>query len=230
MPNSKSNAKFANSPLITPERLISDWSIILEQENLPEWIRILVPMHTGPEDEDAEDPFPENVEIVVGKKSPNPYGTTTVELALYLELTRFGHSLVTNANGDKPTSRNYLKLSFRGGKSDLMSVRRISYGAKAGEATRPVGRENDYGSDNTYAEGDGHPDKDARMVTLGHVMRVAKEAEARGELTVGLTVDAYINNIGRLFEILGTLFGPDRNEDLEGSFARYMAALNQWQL
>lgn len=209
---------FERTPLITPERLLSDWRKVFAPVVQPPWTRMVLPLFINPDD-DEDHSFPDAVIFVVGGKHSRQITTSTAAFAVLCEIMRLGHKIVTNSNGKNNV---YAKVSFKGAPEDLMSIRRVIFGAKANEVTKPLWRENDYGPDNTYIEEHEHPEKDARAVTMGHVERLARERKAAGTLPKGFDIGAYLSNIITLFTIIDTLRDP-LNVDLDGSFAAYMA-------
>lgn len=189
---------FELSPLITVARLATDWRTIFDPANRPRWARVIELLDIDPES-DVTASTDLRAIVVIGRKHRIQIDMTAFELAVLFEMTRFGHTIVSNSNFNKPRPQIYAKMRFAGASEDLMSIRRILWGAKANEATKPFWRPNDYSAENTYAEDDSHPDKDARSVALGNVERLARERQAAGITPMSFDVDAYLDNIKLLF-------------------------------
>ncbi|MER9528814.1 hypothetical protein NKI89_03235 [Mesorhizobium sp. M0309] len=184
---------FRDSPLITAERLNANWNEALKL--LPEWAGIA---HV----------LPDRLHVVVGGKHPLPMFLPPLEMAVLAETTRFGHGVVTNANGSGPNGRAYAKLSLRDAADRNPTVRRYLSGADEGTAVKPLEIVSDYSASNSYFVSDGHAKRAAREEVLLHVKALAQVHLAPREL------DAYLANLNELLQVLdgGILDLPEAAE------------------
>ncbi|RWQ28877.1 MAG: hypothetical protein E5Y88_27245 [Mesorhizobium sp.] len=171
--------QFRNTPLITPERIESDWKEALDI--LPPWARsrdflcgrvILVP--------------------VWGLHPATPF-FPPYELALLAEVTRYGHTIVTNSNFSPSGPRVYLKVSFRDAPGHNITIRRILSGAAEDEAVKALNIESDYSAANSYFVPDARAKRDARKEAIEQAEKLA------GEFVDPVGVAAYVANIRALF-------------------------------
>jgi len=184
---------FRDSPLITMERLRANWTDALQL--LPDWANFIVFL-------------PDRVAVVVGVKHRLPMILPPLEMAVLAETTRFGHGVVTNANGSGPNSRAYAKLSLREAADRNPTVRRYLSGAGEGAAVKPLEIESDYSAANGYFVPDGHAKRAARDEVLLHVETLAKAQLLPSELAT------YLGNLAELLDALdaGALDLPEAAE------------------
>lgn len=175
-------SNFCESPLITVERLKTEGNAALSL--LPDWAG-------SPHFLDDD-----RVLVVVGIKHPLTMILPLLECAVLAETTRFGHGVVTNANGSGPSSRTYAKLSLRDAAERNPTVRRYLTGADEGTAVKALEIESDYSAANGYFVPDGHAKRAAREEVFSHVKALAQAHLTPHEL------QAYLAN---LVELLVTL-------------------------
>lgn len=184
---------FRDTALITIVRLRVDWKEALRL--LPEWAGTPEFLH-------------DRVHVVVGITYPLPMILPPLEMAILAETTRFGHGVVTNANGSGPHSRAYAKLSLRDAAERNPTVRRYLTGADEGTAVKALEIESDYSAANSYFVPDGHAKRAAREEVFSHVKALAQAHLAPREL------EAYLANLAELLDALdrGTLDLPEAAE------------------
>lgn len=175
-------------PLITPELLKSEWRECFRI--VPKWVHLIELL--------ADD----RVLLVVGRKHKHLMIMPPAECAALFELTRFGHSIVTNARAVKPGALVYAKLSIAGFPSDTMPVRRLFSGATEGRSVKPLEVASDYSAANGYFIGDPSAKKDARAVAMSHAERLAFEVN-------GMAFDPvpYRSNLEALFALIDSEAG-----------------------
>lgn len=168
---------FAHAPLITPERLRFE-PLNSVFAITPRWVRLV-----AIEYDDPDAPASDNAIcfVAIGKKHTKVIQVRPDELAVLMELSRFGGGVVTNSNHNKPVPQIYAKFSFPCASGDLMNIRRIVFGASEGEATKALAVLDDYRAESTYSEPHHHPEKDAREVALKHAETMARQAIAAGK-------------------------------------------------
>lgn len=197
---------FSQTDFITPERLKAE-----SLENVfavrPRWADRFGVL--GYDDPDEHIPANAIYWAVVGKMHEKVITLRPDEFALLFELSRFGGGVVTNSNHNKPVAQIYAKFAFAGAPEDLMSIRRILFGAAAGEITKALGTPTDYRAESTGAEDDHHPQKDARAKSLEHAKRLAHEAATKGTIPTGFYIAAYLDNIKRLFAEIDRRLGEE---------------------
>lgn len=188
------NRDFENAPLITPERIEADPEEAFRV--VPRWAATMAFAQPDLADLPAAD---RPVVVLVGGKHRVGITLSSMQFGLLCEGTRFGHSVVTNRNsGKQPTI--YAKLSFRDAPHDNMPISRPFAGAGANEQVKAQELRSDLRTENLYLDGAGKPIKYARATTMLHVRRLAKERQSSGTLPVGFDVDAYLENVERLFD------------------------------
>lgn len=188
---------FENSPLITLERISTEPRSVFAIEHCPKWVRSITLISSGPDSEGPLDPraTPTEATIIIGRTHLLDVTVNLVALAILFEMTRYGGIWVhTNSNGAKPHPGVYARMAFPNERGKLLDVRPILFGANPGLATKAVWRPNDYSPENTRTEPDGHAQRDARALALGHVAQAAY-AEASNPA-------AFLQN---LQELLGAL-------------------------
>jgi len=172
---------FEHVPLLTPVALNTDWKAALA-----------VPPRWAPDRHFEED----TVHAVVGDLHRRPIFMPPTEWALLWELTRFGHSVVTNSNAKSGSAnaRIYVKLSWVDAPDANIPVRRIFSGADEGVATRALEIERDYSAINVEYLPDSRAKWDAREVAINRSEKLALE-----RASMGFDVGAYTENIRSLF-------------------------------
>lgn len=188
--------KFEDTPLITPERVVID--PLSAFAIAPVWVRLWAPV----EDLEAmqtDDILPAFV-VIIGGKHRKPITLTALQFALLMEITRLGHTVVTNTNSRPPVPKIYAKLSFRDAPHDNMPVGRVFVDAGANEAVHALAIASDLRIPNLQKIGAGKPSKQAFALTMEHVERLAREREAGGTLPSSLSVPDYLKNVRDLWE------------------------------
>lgn len=193
--NSKNSPAFIATPLITPERIRRD----------PAEAFAIVPPWASNWAWSCEDPESLRQEghdvplaTVLGRKHKRAYGFSAPQFAFLLELTRLGHSVVTNTNGKGPNPAVYAKVSFRDAPHDNMPLSRIFIEAGPNEAVSTIDILSDLRPENLQKAGAGKPTKFAVSKVLFHCKRLAQEREAGGTLPEGFSVEAYVDNLRAL--------------------------------
>jgi hypothetical protein len=183
-------ASFTTSPLITPDRL--------RQGDLDEVFRPAPPWAVACVCVDKTLPLDEAKMVVqLGGSYPGGYPIPVVSLAVLFELTRYGNTILVDANR-KPSSKGaiyYLTFKPSASAKDTISVSRIIGGLGAHQVARtPKDIPNDLTPANWAVEGAGKPSKDARAIA----MRYAEE-RANHHACTAHEVEAYLANLRALF-------------------------------
>jgi hypothetical protein len=184
-------ASFATSPLITPDRL--------RREDLdevfgpaPPWAVACTPAYPEPLPPDEA-----KMEVQLGGRYPGGYSLPTASLAILFELTRYGNTVLVDADR-KPSLKGalyYLTFKPSASAKDTISVSRILGGlGKHQRARTPKDTPHDLTPENWSVEGGGSPSKDARAIS----MRYAEE-RARHHGRTAPEVEAYLVNLRALF-------------------------------
>jgi hypothetical protein len=176
---------FEASPLITPSRITENLTEAFSV--VPAWAAQFAPFEEG------EDITP-TIVVAIGKKHRKGFVLSAMTFGLLCEVTRLGHTIVTNSNfGDK--LRVYAKVSYRDAPKDNTPIARLVIGAEFHEAVETIDFASDLRPDNLAKFGAGKPDKEARGLMLKHCERVAREREASGTLPNGFDIGAYMANL-----------------------------------
>jgi hypothetical protein len=179
---------FENSSLITPYRVKENLSAALSI--VPAWAAQFAPFEEG-------EGIAPVIVVAIGKKHRKGFVLTAMTFALLCEVTRLGHTIVTNSNfGDRP--RTYAKVSYRDAPHDNTPLARLVIGAEVHEAVETIDFTSDLRPENLAKFGAGKPDKEARGVMLRHCERVAREREASKTIPQGLDIAAYLQNLKAL--------------------------------
>lgn len=183
---------FRDAPLLTPARLLApDWQRCFDV--LPEWAQ------------GGTTILGDTVFFTVDGKPPLSIGMPPLEAGLALELTRYGHALVSNASINRPGAYVCVKYSIWGMAKDTMPFRRILSGADKAERAVAHEIECDYSAANVAFKPDAHAKKDARILALFHALRIATEV-------MGLPFDTepYAENIQALYRAIDDSVGRER--------------------
>jgi hypothetical protein len=171
--------QFRDTPLITPERIAADWEEALK--TLPPWAR-------------TTDFLSDRILVTVWGLHPCAPFFPPLELGLFAEIARYGHTVVTNSNFSPSNPRIYLKVSFRDAPEHNITVRRVLSGAAEGEAVKALDIESDYSAANSYFVPDARAKRDARKEVIEQAERLAAS-----EVADPVAVAAYVANIRALF-------------------------------
>lgn len=175
---------FEAAPLLTPERLAApDWRRCFDI--VPEWaagrfLRL------------------ERVFFPLAGVKPLVIHMPPLEAGVALELTRYGHTIVSNANdAGRPDAPRYAKLSPRGAPEHTMPLRRILSGAGKGDFTSALEIASDYSAANAFFKPDARARKDARALAL-------RLAEEQVTISMGIPFDTlpYLANLQALLAAL----------------------------
>ena len=188
---------FASLPLRTAEFVAAD-----PQEALavrPAWLHGLYLEYPEGHEDDAVR-FTPCVTLVLGRKHIKAPGFTPLQVAFFMEITRFpGISLVTNSNGN---GRWYVRLSIADHPEDLTSINRVISGATEYVEAKVAGIQSDMRAENLKHGPASRLSKDARQVVLGHAGRIARALEAEGRMPPHLTAEAYLTNLIQLLHLI----------------------------
>lgn len=176
--------EFANSPLITPERLKADRAEALSV--LPSWLHAcgLADPDLPLEDDAAT--------LYVGKTALVGITLSPIVAAAVFELTRFGNSVATNGNGG-PDEDMHVRLTLAGNAKDNQTIQRLVMNVGLHRRVELGVDRSDLRAENLSTVGDGKSRKDARETAIKHAIELARRAEA--------DVVAYEANLRALFEL-----------------------------
>lgn len=175
---------FRDAPLLTPARLLAPgWERCFDV--LPEWAQGRTTI------------IADTVFFTVDGKPPLAIGMPRLEAALALELTRYGHAMVSNASSNRPGAYVCVKYSIWGRSKDTMPLRRVLSGANKAKKAVRAEIECDYSAANVAFKPDAHAKKEARVLALFHAERLATEV-------MGLPFDTgpYAENIRALYRAI----------------------------
>jgi hypothetical protein len=182
------------SSSITPDRLKHAHANVFSPA--PPWVIVC---------ESADESLPlDEAKMVVrlGGSYPESYSLPAISLAILFELTRFGNTVLVDANNpDTAKALYYLTFKPSASAKDTISVNRIIAGAGPHQAVRtPKQLPTDLTPDNLAIKNAGKPTKDARLVAMRY-------AEERARDHAGAAVEAYLNNLRALFACHDDLLG-----------------------
>jgi hypothetical protein len=182
---------FLTPSLITPERIARDPAEAFATS--PAWASIVYLQ------EDAADLPPADqtaVVLVKTSKSPQPFFCSLPQLAFLYEATRFGHSIVVNANSQNPP-RIYPKFMPEDVPEDTFPISRVWMAAGVRQAVKRGDDPRDERVEELSMSGAGKPNKTARLSVMQHVERLARD-----RAPADFNVEAYLNNLGRLLAMV----------------------------
>jgi hypothetical protein len=137
--------------------------------------------------------------VQLGGSYPGGYPLPVVSLAVLFELTRYGDTILVDAN-KKPSSKGaiyYLTFKPAASAKDTISVSRIIGGLGPHQVARtPKDTPNDLTPENWAVEGGGKPTKDARAIAIRYAEERARHHHAGGTAP---EVEAYLTNLHALF-------------------------------
>jgi len=187
--------KFAQSPLITPARVRTELGRVFAAA--PRWALVEVVDH------DPNRVFEENVcAVAAGTKAKRiVYRVNPLIVAALFEITRFGNSVVTNANRpqDDPKGKPYLRATFAGAAEDHVTVGRLVINAGPHEEAVMAEAVTERATTELRVEylgktSSGSAVKSARPTAVEHA-----EAAARKHAPPDFNITAYVGNIWALF-------------------------------
>ena len=197
-PLTVSDSDFANSPLITPERLKADYREALAVG--PSWAESRG--FAGDEqdfDTNADGLIGDALSVGIGNPNSRPDKPPTKTAwmfsvcagAIFFELTRYGNSAATNGNGG-PDEKLHLRITAAGNAADNQTFQRIvmAAGLHAQCVLNPDNRR-DLRAEGLSLTGGGKATKEAREVMVAHAVENARKH--------GADLEAYRSNLWALF-------------------------------